>query len=105
MEIKNVRWIRSGCLKCALTIIIPEWGNQEVDCTYFEKDNGSHWVNYAAREYMTKEGKKKSWNMCRWPQPVQERLTKAIHDKLAQMSPQESPPASEPTYQDEDLPF
>ena len=67
MEIKNYREINKGCLKSAFTVCIPEWGGQEVDGTYFEKDNGSFWVNYAAKEYTTKDGQKKSYNMTRWP--------------------------------------
>lgn len=82
MEIKNYRVIDKGCLKSAFTVFIPEWGEQQVDATYFEKDNGSFWVNYASKEFVTKEGQKKSYNMTRWPQAVTERLNKAIRDKI-----------------------
>jgi uncharacterized membrane-anchored protein len=104
MEIKNYKPINSGCLKSSFTIVIPEWANQEVDCTYFEKNEGAYWVNYAPREYMTKEGKKKSWNQTRWPQPVTERLTQAIRDKVRTM-PDNEVPIKEEIGADEELPF
>jgi uncharacterized membrane-anchored protein len=103
MEIKNYRAINSGCLKAAFTVVIPEWADMEVDCTYFEKSEGSYWVNYAAREYTTKEGKKKSWNQTRWPQAVTERLNRGIREKLQGMLPASSMP--EPQYNDNELPF
>ena len=37
-----------------------------VECAFFEKDNREHWTNLAGKEYMSKEGKKKNWNMVRW---------------------------------------
>jgi hypothetical protein len=105
MEIKNYKPINSGCLKSTFTILIPEWANQEVDCTYFEKSDGSYWVNFGPREYTTKEGKKKSWNQVRWPQPVTERLTKAIRDIVTSMEYKELEIKNEPIMPDEQLPF
>lgn len=82
MELKNYREINKGCLKSAFTLFIKEWGGLEVDCAYFEKDNGSFWVNYAAKEYTAKDGKKKSFSQVRWPQATGDRLAKAIKEKI-----------------------
>lgn len=84
MEIIKFKEINKGCLKCALTISIPEWGSQEVDCSYFEKDNGQFWINYAPREYTNKEGIKKSFNQVRWPPQVMNALNEAIRVKVAE---------------------
>lgn len=115
MEIKNYKEINSGCLKATMVIFIPEWGEQEVDCTYFEKDNGSFWFNFAAREYTTREGQKKTWNQVRWPQHVKERLTKAIQQKIKAnqvqyiVMPERKPaaPVNEPApeWLNEEVPF
>jgi hypothetical protein len=82
MEIKNFKPIDKGMLKSVFTVSIPEWGNIEIDCAYFEKGNGSYWINYAVKEYVNKEGKKKSFNQVRWPQAVVDRLSKAIREKV-----------------------
>ena len=84
MEITKFKEINKGCLKCAMTICISEWGNQEIDCSYFEKDNGQFWINYAPREYTNKEGIKKSFNQVRWPPQVVSALNEAIRSKLTE---------------------
>jgi hypothetical protein len=85
MEIKNFKNIGSNCLKAAFTLVIPEWGNIEIDCAYFRKDNGSSWFNYAAKEYTSKEGKKKFWNQVRWPQATTDKLSSALKEKIIEM--------------------
>jgi|SRR5580693_319902 hypothetical protein len=108
MEIKNFKQINSGCLKCSFSVVIPEWGGTEVDCTYFEKvsDKGDQcWINFAPREYMTKEGKKKSWNQVRWPQAVLEKLSAAIKAAIRPMLDPEFNLSNEPPMAEEDLPF
>lgn len=105
MEIKNFRKNEKvSALKCIFTVYIPEWGHQEIDCAYFEKDNGSYWINFAAKEYINKEGKKKSFNQTRWPQHVSEKLTKAIHEKLMTMLNGPEPETQLPNNEEE-LPF
>jgi len=79
VEIKNFRKNEKlSALKCAFTIYIPEWGHQEIDCVYFEKDNSAYWINFAAKEYTNKEGKRKSFNQTRWPQYVTDKLKESI---------------------------
>src|SRR5574338_1676774 len=82
VRIKSFREINKGCLKSAFTLEIEEWGGMEVDCTYFKKDGGGYWINYASKEYTTKDGQKKSHNQARWPQSVIQRLNKAIREKI-----------------------
>jgi uncharacterized membrane-anchored protein len=110
MEIKNYRDINKGCLKSAFTVVIPEWGEAEVDCTYFEKESGSFWVNYASKEYTTKDGQKKSHNQVRWPKAVIDRLNKAIREKIKTGKVEhKAPPAyaapAEPIMDESELPF
>ena len=88
MDIKNFKLIDKGCLKSSFTVVIPEWGNMEVDCLYFEKSNSAFWINYAQKEYTTPDGKKKSWNQVRWPQVILERLNKAIREKIKMLCTQ-----------------
>ena len=103
MEITKFKEINKGCLKCAMTVCIPEWGSQEVDCTYFEKDSGQFWINYAPREYTNKEGVKKSFNQVRWPPQVVSALNEAIRKKLTEYM------KNKPTFSDDtglnELPF
>ena len=104
MQITNYREINKGCLKSAFTVTIPEWGGMETDAAYFEKENGSFWINYAAKEYTNREGQKKSYNQTRWPQATLERLNKAIREKIKSghvesRKPREEPPAQPPMQQ------
>lgn len=85
MQIKNFKLINSGCLKSSFTVVKPEWAQQEFDCKLFEKDDGSYWINFCDREYVSKEGKKKSWNQLRWPKEEQEKLSATIKSKLDEM--------------------
>lgn len=103
MEIKNFKKVDSGCLKATFTVLIPEWGQMEVDCKYFEKGDG-YWINYAPKEYTNQEGKKKSWNQTRWPQNVVDKLNKAIKEKLA-MYWMESAPQVDELGKESDVPF
>ncbi len=115
MEIRNYRNINEGCLKSAFTVFIPEWGEQEIDCTYFEKGDGNHWVNFAALQYMSKEGKKKSYNQTRFSKETTERLVRAIKEKIKtgqvihKTPPPPPPPKNNDTVQgfsaNEELPF
>ena len=110
MEIKNYRVINKGCLKAAFTVIIAEWGGQEIDCCYFEKDNGNYWVNYANKEYTGKDGQKKSHCQVRFPKPVSEKLNKAIQEKIKNGKveykiPADKPSFGEPLMEESELPF
>lgn len=104
MEIKNFREINKGCLKASLTIVISEWGQMEVDCIYFEKEDNTYWVNYAPKEYTTQDGRKKTWNQVRWNKPTMDRLNLVIREKMKQMA---SKPVQEiiDDLQEEELPF
>lgn len=110
MEIKNYRDINKGCLKCAFTIVISQWGGQEIDCNYFEKEGNSFWINYAPKEYTTREGQKKSFNQIRFPKEVMDQLNRAIRDKIKAKdviykTPKSTAPVVEIGAQDEYLPF
>lgn len=102
MKIINYRDINKGCLKSAFTVVIPEWGGQEIDAAFFEKEGGNYWVNYAAKEY-TKEGKTKSYNMTRWPAETQKRLNSAIRDKIKKGEVERK--QTEPSHDESNLPF
>lgn len=111
MELKNYREINKGCLKSAFTVVIPEWGEQEIEALYFEKSDGSGWVNYAPKEYVTQAGQKKSYNMVRWNAKATEALNKAIREKIktGQMTYRVQQQAhnfqSIPSDEDEKIPF
>ena len=82
MELKNFKRLDKGCLISTFTVLIPEWGNMEIDCKYFEKGTSS-WMSFASKEYES-EGKKKSWDQVRWPTTVKDKLTQTIKTKMAQ---------------------
>jgi hypothetical protein len=82
MEIINYRRIDKGCVKSSFTVCIPQWGDQEIDATLFEKEDGRGWVNFAAQQYVAKDGTKKSRNQCRWNEKTTKTLYKAIRDKI-----------------------
>lgn len=66
-----------------------------LDCTFFEKDNGEYWINYCGKEYTSKEGKKKNWNMARLPNANSQQLNSEIRGLLKNVDVDVS----------EDLPF
>ena len=103
MEILNYKYLNKNSLKSTFTVLIPEWGAQEIDCTYFEKENGNSWINFAAKEYTNKEGQKKSWNQVRWPAIVKEKLTSAIKEKIKTINV--VPDLPQEIGSDEELPF
>jgi len=89
MEIKEYREINKGCLKSAFTLVMDLYnkmgskcGTQEVDCVYFEKENGNFWINAGAKEYVSSDGTKKSYNMIRWDKETAAALNKCIRDKI-----------------------
>jgi hypothetical protein len=72
MEITNYKMNpKPSVLKASFTLKLTKedlevMGPLLIDCNFFEKDNGEYWINYAGKEYTSKEGKKKNWNMCRF---------------------------------------
>lgn len=89
MEILDYREINKGCLKSAFKLKMPIYsktgqkiGHTLTECTYFEKDNGNFWINAASKEYMTKEGQKKSHNMHAWDEELMKIINRAVRDKI-----------------------
>lgn len=80
MEIKNYKSIaNAGCLKATFTLVMKtEKGNGHFDCQHFSKEGGGDWVNYAGKEYSTKDGKRKNWNQARWPETNFKDLTTEV---------------------------
>lgn len=63
----NPNSVMKGSFTLKVTVEdLQKHGPLFLDCTFFEKDNGEHWVNWCGKEYTSKEGKKKNWNMARW---------------------------------------
>lgn len=116
MEIKEYREINKGCLKSAFILVMDLYnktgskcGTQEVDCVYFEKENGNFWINAAAKEYTSSEGGKKSFNMVRWDKDTSAALNKAIKDKIKSGNVKYKEQKKEDTFgnigNNDDLPF
>jgi hypothetical protein len=82
MEILDYRTINKGCLKSAFIISIPEYGGLQVEAAYFEKDDGSSWINLASKEYITRNGEKKSYSMARFDEKTSSALNKAVKEKI-----------------------
>lgn len=82
MEIKEYREINKGCLKAAFILEVAEWGGLQIACTYFEKDNGNAWVNLAPKEYVDREGNKKTSNLVRFRQGILDALNSAVKEKI-----------------------
>jgi hypothetical protein len=106
MEIINFRKIDKGAVKAAFTILIPEWGQIQVDAVYVEKEDGAFWVNYASQQYVDSFGAKKSFNMVRWPVETIKKLNAAIRDKIkAGNVKHKEENEKKPIYNEQDIPF
>ena len=103
MEIKNFKNIRKGCLTASFVVMIPEWGQMEFDCLYFEKGE-QYWFNICPKEYTDQTGKKKSWNQLRWPEAIRERLTKTMREKLS-LFLEKKPEVQQTFYNEDEIPF
>lgn len=82
MEIQNYKAIGKGCLLGKFDILIQEWGAMQiVDCTVFQKD-GKRWISMPGREFQSKDGQKKHFNLVKFSPEVFKKLETAA---LAQL--------------------
>jgi hypothetical protein len=106
MELKNFKLVDHKVCKARFTLVITKWGEMEIDCVYFELDNGQWWINTAAKEYQNAEGKKKYWNMVRWPKQIQEQLLAKTRELVKlELNKAAAPSGADCIQDDEDLPF
>jgi len=80
MEIKNVKTFGDKVCKASFTLIIPEYDQMTVECAMFEVTPDKWWINYAARQYQSPDGKKKYWNMVNWPKEIKDRISKEARE-------------------------
>lgn len=104
MQLKNFKAVDHKVCKARFTLVIPKWGSMEIDCVYFELDNGQWWMNTAAKEYQNNEGKKKYWNMIRWPEEIKGPLLSKVKEMVKEEL-NKSKIAAPTAEIDEDLPF
>jgi hypothetical protein len=56
MEIEKFKRIDKGALIASFTVIIPAWGMQIREITYFEM-NGKRWISFPSRQYKDEDEK------------------------------------------------
>lgn len=82
MELKDYRPLDKGSLKSIFTLVIPEWGGLETECSYFEKDTNSYWITCATKMFSDQSGKKTYYNMTRFNANTMKALARAVRDKI-----------------------
>jgi hypothetical protein len=108
MEIKNFKKLDKGCLKASFRLCTTVYdaqgnkqGDQWADCTYFEKGN-TYWLNPCAKMFEARDGSKKSYCMLGWDKELQEKINRAVRDKIRAGDYKEQAPKEEkPSYEDE----
>ncbi len=92
MEITNYKKNTNpnSVMKASFTLLVSaadlaKLGPMSLECNYFQKPEGEHWVNYCSKEYTSKEGKKKYWNMAKWEKANAQEMKDAIKEMLTSM--------------------
>lgn len=111
MEILDLREINKGCLKASfkLKLNLFDKSGRKVDsfteCVYFEKDDGSGWINIAPKEYTANDGRKKTYNMHGWDEETTKMINKGVREKIKSGDFQKKVPKAESYSQFGECPF
>lgn len=77
MEIQNYKPIGKGCLVGKFDLEIKEWGGLIIhECMVFKKNN-QRWISLPSREFQSKDGLKKHFNLIKFNAEVFKRLEKS----------------------------
>lgn len=81
MDIINFKEINKGCLQAKFDVSIAEWGLVIREVTLFEKE-GRKWLGMPNRQYTSKEGQSKSFDLVFFDKNTRPKFQKAVIEKI-----------------------
>lgn len=97
INFEEYKVIDKGALKSVFKFSIPELRNLSAHGSYFVTDRGQSWITLDPKEYVNKEGQKKSFAQLKFDTEIMALIEKAVREKHST--------SNKPSLEDDELPF
>jgi hypothetical protein len=104
INFEEYKVIDKGALKSVFKFSIPELKNLSAHGSYFVTDRGQSWITLDPKEYVNKEGQKKSFGQLKFDTETMTIIEQAVKEKHNKMS-ESSHKIGQSTVDDDELPF